>query len=106
MKAYAIERTETADAQLHHIILNIAERFGADVALRKLDEIEQELEMLSANPELGMLPRYPTLRRRGYRVLILKKNLAFYKVDHARRLVTIYAVFDQRQDYLSIIEEL
>lgn len=40
------------------------------------------------------------------RVLLLEKDLVFYKIDEDRNLVTIYAVVDQRQEYLSIIRGL
>ena len=39
-------------------------------------------------------------------MLILEKDLVFYKVDDTKKVVTIYAVVDQRQDYLSIIRGL
>ena len=35
-------------------------------------------------------------------VLIFEKDLVFYKVNEARKEVIIYAVVDQRQDYLNI----
>lgn len=40
------------------------------------------------------------------KVLILEKDLVFYKVDEADKNVLIYAVVDQRQDYLNIIRGL
>ena len=46
------------------------------------------------------------LRRQGYKVLILEKDLVFYKVNEAEKTVIIYAVVDQRQDYLDIIRGL
>jgi toxin ParE1/3/4 len=46
------------------------------------------------------------LRRQGYLVLILEKNLVFYKVDEEEKTVIIYAVVDQRQDYLGIVRGL
>ena len=54
----------------------------------------------------GAVPRYTVLKRQGYLVLILEKDLVFYKVDDDKKLVTVYAVVDQRQDYLSIIRGL
>jgi len=39
-------------------------------------------------------------------VLILEKDLVFYKINENRKEVTVYAVVDQRQDYLSIIRGL
>lgn len=61
---------------------------------------------LRDNPYVGVEPRYNVLRRQGYLVLILEKDLVFYKVDDEKKVVTVYAVVDQRQDYLSIIRGL
>ena len=98
--------TDTADAGLRKIILYIAQNFGNDVALKKLDEIEDRIQQLGDNPNLGINPRYLVLKRQGYKVLVLEKDLVFYKVNEARKEVTIYAVVDQRQDYLNIIRGL
>ena len=106
MSKYKVIRTDTADALIHKIILNIAEKFGADVALEKLDELEAQIMLLKDNPYIGTDPRYMVLRRQGYKVLITDMNLVFYKIDESQKIVTIYAVVDQRQDYLSIIRGL
>ena len=103
---YNIVRTDTADAGLRKIILYIAQNFGNDVALKKLDEIEDRIQQLGENPYLGIDPRNLVLKRQGYKVLVLEKDLVFYKVNEARKEVTIYAVVDQRQDYLNIIRGL
>lgn len=103
---YKVERTDTADSMIRRIILFVAENFGNDVALEKLDYLESSLMSLGDNPYIGTEPRYNVLRRQGYRVLLLEKDLAFYKIDEDRKLVTIYAVVDQRQEYLSIIRGL
>lgn len=100
---YEIIRTDTADAGLHKIVLFIAEKFGRQTALNKLDEIEQHIMLLAKNPYIGVDPKYMVLRRQGYKVLILEKDLVFYKIDEIKKTVTIYAIVDQRQDYLKII---
>mgnify|MGYP000264949034 len=41
-----------------------------------------------------------------YKVLILEKNLVFYKINEEKKEVVIYAVVDHRQDYLNIIRGL
>ncbi|MBQ8136633.1 MAG: type II toxin-antitoxin system RelE/ParE family toxin [Clostridia bacterium] len=103
---YMIIRTEKADELIHRIILYVAEQFGNDVALEKLDELETAIRSLGENPYIGIIPRYTVLRRQGYLVLITKKDLVFYKVNEHEKTVTIYAVVDQRQEYLSIIRGL
>ena len=106
MAKYSVIRTDTADSLIHKIILRVAEKFGAEVALEKMDELERQIMLLADNPYMGTDPRYMILRRQGYKVLITEKNLVFYKIDEKEKMVTVYAVVDQRQDYLDIIRGL
>lgn len=103
---YKVIRTETADAHIRKIILYVAEKFGSEVALKKLEELEQSILELGNHPSIGLEPRYLVLKRQGYKVLILEKNLVFYKVNEDKKEVIIYEVVDQRQDYLNIIRGL
>ena len=103
---YNVVRTDVADAQIRSIILFVAEKFGRDVALEKLNELEKSILALGDNPDIGTEPKYPVLKRQGYKVLILEKDLVFYKVNENKKEVIIYAVADQRQDYLNIIRGL
>jgi toxin ParE1/3/4 len=103
---YEVLRTDTADAGIRKIILYIAQNFGNAVALEKLEEIERRILELGDAPYIGTEPRYLVLKRQGYKVLILEKDLVFYKIDEDNKKVIIYAVVDQRQDYLNIIRGL
>jgi len=103
---YEIIRTDLADSQVRSIILYVAEKFGNNIALQKLNDLEEGILALADNPDLGVEPRYLVLRRQGYKILILEKDLVFYKVNEQHKKVIIYAVVDQRQDYLNIIRGL
>lgn len=103
---YNVIRTDIADEGIRKIILYIAQNFGSDVALEKLEKIEKRILELGNDPYMGMSPRYIVLKRQGYKVLILDKNLVFYKIDEQKKNVIVYAVVDQRQDYLNIIRGL
>ena len=103
---YKVIRTETADAHIRKIVLYVAEKFGSEVALKKLEELEQSILELGNHPSIGLEPRYLVLKRQGYKVLILEKKLVFYKVNEDKKEVIIYAVVDRRQDYLNIIRGL
>ena len=103
---YKIIRTDTADSLIRKIILYVAENFGNDVALEKLDELEKDILSLRDDPYICVDPKYTVLRRQGYKVLITKMDLVFYKIDEINKVITVYAVVDQRQDYLSIIRGL
>ena len=103
---YQVIRNDTADALIREIVLYIAENFGNSVALKKLEELEKAILSLGDNPYIGTAPKYNILKRQGYLVLILEKDIVFYKINEEKKIVTIYAVVDHRQDYLSIIQGL
>lgn len=101
---YTIKRTAKADEQLRDIIFYRAEVTGSvDAALDLLETMEKEIALLASFPESGAPPHYATLRARGYRVLIVEKQLVFYKVDPETKTVVIHAVVDGRRDYLNLI---
>ena len=101
---YKIIRTDKADEQLRDIIFYIAEGSGdIDIALRYLDKLENAIKQLEDFPMSGSIPRYSTLKRQGYRVLIIERHLIFYKVNITDKIVTIYAVVDGRQEYRRLI---
>ena len=103
---YTIVRTDTADICIRKIVMFIARNFGEDIALKKLNDLEKNIYLLEDNPYLGIAPRYPVLKRQGYKVLILEKDLIFYKINEDKKEIIIYAVVDQRQDYLNTIQGL
>ena len=103
---YTVIRTDTADAGIRKIVLYIAQNFGNTIALEKLDEIEKRILELGGDPYIGTELRYLILKRQGYKVLILEKDLVFYKIDEENKQVIVYAVVDQRQDYLNILRGL
>ena len=106
MKKYKIIRTDLADSQLRETILYIAEVYGQATALEKLDEIEKQIMLLEKFPEMGVLPKYYVLRKQGFRVLILEKNIVFYKIDEKQKQIIIYAIVSYKQDYINIIKGL
>ena len=84
----------------------VAENFGREVALEKLEELERNLLDLGKYPQKCVELRYLVLKRQGYKVLVLEKNLVFYKINEEKKEVIIYAVVDHRPDYLNIIRGL
>lgn len=102
--SYRILRTDKAKDQLYAILQYIAEDSGStDRALQYLDKLESEIMKLTDAPHMGSYPRYSTLRKQGYRVLIVQRHLVFYKVDDVLKQVIIYAIVDARQHYVNLI---
>lgn len=101
---YNIIRTEKADNQLRDILFYIADDSGnVETALKYLDILESSIMRLAEFPDSGSIPRYSILRKQGFRVLIVERNLIFYKTDHIKKEVIIYAVVDGRQEYINLI---
>lgn len=102
--SYQILRTDKFGDQLNEIIEYIAGDSGdIDTALRYLDTVEAAVTRLRTFPESGTIPRYSLLRRQGYRVLNVERHLVFYKVDKAKRCVTLYAIVDGRRAYMALV---
>ena len=77
---YKVIRTDTADALIRNIVLYIAEKFGNETALEKLNDLEASILALGDNPYIGTEPRYTVLKRQGYKVLILEKIWCFIRL--------------------------
>ena len=101
---YRILRTDKANDQLYSLIQYTAADSGnIDIALDYLARLEKAVMYLAEFPYAGTEPRYSILRKQGYRVLIVEKQLIFYKVDDEARLVTIHAVVVGRMEYKNLI---
>lgn len=101
---YKVMRTARADEQLHNDILYIAQDSGsADIALAYLDKVEGAIRLLQTTPYMGSKPRYATLRKQGYLVLVIEKHLVFYKVSEQDKTVIVYAIVDGRREYKNLI---
>ena len=92
---YEVLRTDQANAQIRDLIYYIA--------LAYLEKLEHAIGLLEDQPYYGAEPRYPSLRRMKFRVLIVERHLIFYKVRECDHTVIVYAVVDSRRDYLELI---
>lgn len=101
---YKIIRTDKADEQLREIIFYIAEDSGSiDIALNYLDQIEKSINSLEEFPMSGSVPRYSILKKQGFRVLVVERHLAFYKIYEDKKEVVIYAIVDGRREYRNLL---
>ena len=101
---YKILRTEKAEQQLRDIIFYIADDSKSiDIALNYLDKREHAITQLEDFPNLGSIPKYATLRKQGYKVLIVERHLVFYKVNEDKKVVVIYTIVDGRREYKNLI---
>lgn len=101
---YSIVRTDRASDHLYSIAQYIADDSGSvDIARSYIREIDNAVERLATTPYMGSYPRYSIIKRQGYRVLIVRRHLIFYKVYDDKKQVVIHAVVDARQEYRNLI---
>ena len=78
---YEIIRTDTADTQLRDVLFYIADDSGdVDIALAYLDKLEHAIGLLAEQPYYGVIAKHPSLRRMGFRMIIVENHLVFYKI--------------------------
>ncbi len=101
---YKVIRTEKAQDQIRELLFYIADDSGSiEIALNYLDKMEHAIMRLAEFPESGSIPHYSILKKQGYRVVIVERYLAFYKVNHTQKEVIIYAIVDGRQEYKNLL---
>lgn len=100
---YKILRTDKFNDQLFDILIYIENAFSKKDAIKYLDYIEQECLNLGHSPYLGTVPRYKAISKQGFRALVCRQNIIFYKVDDNSKTVILYAIVSSRSEYLYLI---
>jgi toxin ParE1/3/4 len=87
--------TTAAKEDLSELFLYVNREFGVQKAKEAITNIQKTIEELESFPDLGMVPRYRSLRLQGYRFLIVEKHYVFYKIINTA--VTIIRIIHQKQ---------
>lgn len=100
---YAVVRTDKFNDQLQDIIFYIKSAFSKEKAIEYLDFLENQINDLIEFPYLGVVPRYQSIAKQGYRALISKQNIIFYKVDDEIKTITLHIIVESSEDYINLI---
>ena len=92
--------TETAKSDLQEIAVSLAE-LSRD---KNLAILQEQTGVLKQFPESGALPRDRVLRSIGFRFLVHKDYLLFYKYEKAEKRVYVVAVFNGKRDYMRVMK--
>ena len=87
--------TTAAKEDLSELFLYVNREFGVQKAKEAITNIQKTIEELESFPDLGIVPRYRSLRLQGYRFLIVEKHYVFYKIIN--NAVTIIRIIHQKQ---------
>lgn len=66
-----------------------------------MDAFDEQLSLISANPDMFALSRMPELAARGYRAALVNNYVMLYKATD--ELIYIAHVFHQSQDYARLV---
>lgn len=103
---YIVKNTDKYDDEVFEIVLHIfTATKDKKTALNYLDEIKERTMILADFPESGSIPRNATLRKQGYRALVVAKHhMVFYKIDQEKKEVMLYHLVDTRRNYIKLIK--
>lgn len=95
---YSVIRTDKFNDQLTDIILYINATFSKKEAIEYLDFLEIQINNLSEFLYIGVVPRYQPIAKQGYRALVCKQNIIFYKVNEEkkRNSTSYHSVFKEK----------
>ena len=100
---YKILRTDKFNDQLTDIIMYIRNAFSKKEALEYLYYLEKEIEKLKKFPYIGLIPRYQPIAKQGYRAIICKQNIVFYKVNESTKEIVLNIIVSSKRNYLNLI---
>jgi len=101
---YKVLLTSDANDDIHQIVQFIhLESKNKETVLSYLKQLEESILSLGKYPERGSNPRYKILRNQGYKYLVVKNHLVFYKVNQEDKIVTVYRVLHQKSTYHNLL---
>ena len=101
--SYKIVRTDKLNDQLTDIIMYIRDTFSAKEALDYLNYLEKEINNLKDFPYIGVIPRYQAISKQGYRAIICKQNIVFYKVNENTKEIVLNIIVSSKRNYLNLV---
>ena len=101
--SYSVVRTDKFNDQLIDIIMYINNALFKTEAVEYLEYIEKQINNLREFPLVGVVPRYQSIAKQGYRALICKQNIIFYKIDEARKHIVLHIIVSAKRNYLDLI---
>ena len=100
---YFINRTDKFNDQLTDIIMYMASNHSNAEVLDYLAYLENEINNLAEYPYLGSVPRYQSIAKQGFRALICKQNIIFYKVNEGKKEVVLHIIVSVKRHYINLI---
>ena len=101
--SYKIVRTDKFNDQLTDIIMYIRDTFSKKDAVDYLNYLETIINNLKAFSHIGVVPRYQSIAKQGYRAIICKQNILFYKINEENKEIFLNIIVSSKRNYLNLI---
>lgn len=100
---YKTIRTDKFNDQLIDIIMYIRDAFSKKEAVDYLDYLESIINNLKDFPYVGVVPRYQAIAKQGYRAIICKQNILFYKVKEDSNEIILSIIVSSKRNYINLV---
>lgn len=100
---FEVFRTDKFNDQLTDIIMYLSKTYTKKEAVEYLNYLEEQIDNLSEYPKLGVIPRYQAISKQGYRALICKQNIIFYKINEEKKQIMLHIIVPAKRNYQSLI---
>ena len=100
---YKIVRTDKFNDQLTDIIMYIRDSFSKKEAIDYLDYLESIINNLKDFPYGGVVPRYQAIAKQGYKAIICKQNILFYRVKEDSKEIILSIIVSSKRNYINLI---
>lgn len=97
---FTVRLLRSAEEDLNDILEYIAAD-NPSAAAAVLDRIENDLRLMSQQPQLGRIPEEEDLVRMGYRFLVVRDYLIFYTLEE--RTILVHRIVHGARDYLRLL---
>lgn len=101
--SYQILRTDKFNDQITDVIMYISNAFSKTEAIEYLNYLEAQINRLKTYPKLGVIPRYQSIAKQGYRALICKQNIIFYKINDEKQEIILHIIVSSKRNYINLI---
>ena len=102
--SFKIVRTDKFNDQLTDIIMYIRDTFSKKEAIEYLNYLETVINNLKDFPNIGVVPRYQSIAKQGYRAIICKQNILFYKINEDTKEIILNIIVYSKRNYLNLIQ--
>lgn len=101
--SYKIIRTDKFNDQLTDIIMYIRDAFSKKEAIEYINYLETVINNLKEFPYSGVVPRYQSIAKQGYRAIICKQNILFYKINEETKEIILNVIVSSKRNYINLI---